>query len=160
MQRAILGIGGNTGNKQANFQKVYKEIQNELGQIVLFSSVYQSPPWGFESKDDFWNQVVVVETTWSPQDLLQKIHLIEATFGRKKTAGGYHSRDMDIDILFYDQLVIQYEDLVIPHPLIHKRMFVLVPLAEVLPDMIHPVLKKSITELRNNCNDKSLIIKI
>ena len=160
MHKAILGICGNTGNKRSNFNKVYELVIHNLGPIVISSAIYQSPPWGFQSDNDFWNQILVVETTLTPQALLREIHLIEQIFGRKRESKGYLSRDMDIDILFYDHEIILGKELIIPHPLIGERRFVLVPLAEILPEMVHPVFKKSIVNLLNECSDNSLIYRI
>lgn len=155
-----MGTGGNTGNKQENFDKVYTFIKNELGDIIQPSSVYETSPWGFESKDNFWNQVLSIETTLSPEELLLKIAEIETSFGRNRENEGYSSREMDIDILYFDDEIINTEKLTIPHPLLHKRLFVLVPLAEIAPDFVHPVLKLSSLEMMNICEDKSEIRKL
>lgn len=160
MHQVFLSIGGNLGNKRANFDKVYTHIQNELGCIVLRSSVYETPAWGFVSEDSFWNQVLCIETLLNPSEILEKIKKIDAAFGRKRSGNGYSSREMDIDILYFEDNIINTENLTIPHPLLHKRLFVLVPLAEVAPDFIHPVLKLSSLEMLNNCEDKSEIKKV
>lgn len=160
MHQVFLGTGGNTGNKQENFDKVYTFIKNELGDIIQPSSVYETSPWGFESKDNFWNQVLSIETTLSPEELLLKIAEIETSFGRNRENEGYSSREMDIDILYFDDEIINTEKLTIPHPLLHKRLFVLVPLAEIAPDFVHPVLKLSSLEMMNICEDKSEIRKL
>lgn len=160
MHQVFLGTGGNTGNKQENFDKVYTFIKNELGDIIQPSSVYETSPWGFESKDNFWNQVLRIETTLSPEELLLKIAEIETSFGRNRENEGYSSREMDIDILYFDDEIINTEKLTIPHPLLHKRLFVLVPLAEIAPDFVHPVLKLSSLEMLNICEDKSEIRKL
>ena len=160
MHQVFLSIGGNLGNKRANFDKVYTHIQNELGCIVLRSSVYETPAWGFVSEDSFWNQVLCIETLLNPSEILEKIKKIDAAFGRKRSGNGYSSREMDIDILYFDDNIINTENLTIPHPLLHKRLFVLVPLAEIAPDFVHPVLKLSSLEMLNSCDDKSMIKKL
>lgn len=160
MHQVFLGIGGNLGNKQANFHKVYTHIQNELGNIVLKSSVYETPPWGFASDVPFWNQVLCVETDFNPFEILKRIENIDAAFGRERSGNGYSSREMDIDILYFDDNIINTENLTIPHPLLHNRLFVLVPLAEIAPDFVHPVLKLSSLKMLNNCEDKSEIKKV
>ncbi len=99
MYQVFLGIGGNLGNKHDNFDKVYTFIKNELGVIIKSSSVYETPPWGFDAKENFWNQVLVIETKISPEELLKKIAGIENRFGRDRGTAGYSSRKMDIDIL-------------------------------------------------------------
>lgn len=160
MHQVFLSIGGNLGNKRANFDKVYTHIQNELGCIVLRSSVYETPAWGFDSEDPFWNQVLCIETHLNPSEILDNIEKIDAVFGRKRSENGYSSREMDIDILYFDDKIIQTENLTIPHPLLHKRLFVLVPLAEIAPDFVHPVLKLSSLEMLRICDDKSEIKKL
>ena len=104
--------------------------------------MYVSPPWGFEAREEFWNQVIVVNTRLTPREVLHETQKIEAYFGRKRESGRYLSRRMDIDILFYDQLVLVSEELSIPHPLVERRKFVLIPLASVSPDFRHPVTGK------------------
>ncbi len=155
MHQVFLSIGGNLGNKRANFDKVYTHIQNELGGIVLRSSVYETPPWGFDSEAPFWNQVLCVETHLNPSEILENIKKIDIAFGRKRIREGYSSREMDVDILYFDDQIINAENLTIPHPLLHKRLFVLVPLAEIVPDFVHPVLRLTSVEMLSVCADKS-----
>ena len=155
MHQVFLSIGGNLGNKRANFDKVYTHIQNELGSIILRSSVYETPPWGFDSEDPFWNQVLCIETHLNPSEILEIIKKIDAAFGRKRISEGYSSREMDVDILYFDDQIINAENLTIPHPLLHKRLFVLVPLAEIVPDFVHPVLRLTSVEMLSVCADKS-----
>lgn len=160
MHKVFLGIGGNIGNKQVNFDKVYRIIKNELGEITKSSSVYETPPWGFEARENFWNQVLFIETEYSPYELLQKIHDIENSFGRIRESEKYNSREMDIDILYFDKLEIETESLILPHPRIPHRLFVLVPLAEIAPEFIHPVLQLTNVQMLENCSDDSVIKKI
>jgi len=160
MHQVFLGIGGNIGNKHDNFDKVYTFIQNELGAITKSSSVYETPPWGFQAEVNFWNQVLVVETEFSAVEVLLKINKIESKFGRKRDGGQYKSREMDIDILYFDELVLDTGNLTIPHPQIANRLFVLVPLTEIAPDLVHPVLQLSSVEILNVCKDKSVIEKV
>jgi len=160
MHQLYLGTGGNLGNKQANFDKVYTHIQNGLGTIWKGSQIYETRPWGFESDDLFWNQVLLVETLYSPFEILERIAKTEAAFGRERTAKGYASREMDIDILYFDELILETDNLTIPHPQIAKRLFVLVPLAEIASDFIHPVLKLTSVEMLAVCDDKSEVRKV
>jgi len=160
MHTVFLGIGGNIGNKQFNFVKVCRIIENELGEITKTSSVYETPPWGFEAKENFWNQVLLIETEYSPNELLQKIHDIETSFGRKRESEKYSSREMDIDILYFDNRKIETESLVLPHPRIPQRLFVLVPLTEIAPNFMHPALHLTSTEMLENCTDDSDIKKL
>ena len=160
MHQVFLGTGGNIGNKHDNFDKVYTFIKNELGTIVKSSAVYETPPWGFEATEKFWNTVLIIETELSATELLSKINNIENRFGRTRDGVNYKSREMDIDILYFNDEIINTENLTIPHPLLHKRLFVLVPLAEIAPKFVHPVLKLTSFEMLNNCKDKSVIRKI
>lgn len=159
MHQVFLGLGGNTGNKKDNFDKVYTFIKNELGEIIKRSFVYETPPWGFQSDENFWNQVLLIETGFSPKEVLKKIAEIENHFGRERGTTGYSSRKMDIDILYFDELVLETENLTIPHPQIANRLFVLVPLAEIAPEFVHPLLKTTSLQLLENCPDKSEIKK-
>ena len=160
MHKVYLGIGGNIGNKQNNFEDVYQKIENELGEIKKASSIYETPPWGFHSNNAFWNSVIEISTLWSPEMLLSKIHFIEKLFGRKRNKEQYSSREMDIDILYFDDLFIESSDLTIPHPKIQQRKFVLVPLNEIAPELIHPLLQLTNLQMLENCKDESVIKKI
>ncbi len=160
MHRIFMGIGGNLGDKQLNFEKVYLLIEKELGRIVQKSSVYETPPWGFSAKENFWNQVVLIETLMEPEELLAGINQVENSFGRKRQTGNYRSREMDIDVIYFDDRIINTEVLIIPHPLLAQRLFVLVPLVEIAPDFQHPVLKQSNQQLLESCSDASKIKKI
>lgn len=160
MHNVFLGIGGNLGNKTENFKNVFKIIIREIGNITLASSVYETPPWGFQAKESFWNQVLQVETELSPGEVLSKIHAIEDQFGRKRGNNNYTSREMDIDIIYYDDSFLENENLIIPHPLLHQRKFVLVPLAEIAPNLKHPLLRLTSLQMLENCKDESVIKKL
>jgi 2-amino-4-hydroxy-6-hydroxymethyldihydropteridine diphosphokinase len=160
MHQVFLGIGGNLGNKQLNFQKVQKLVENEVGKIITKSSIYESPPWGFLAEEDFWNQVLHVETELEPDELLISVFEIENLFGRKRDAEYYESREMDIDILYFDNLSLSSETLTVPHPHIPDRMFVLVPLAEIAPAFVHPVLQITNRELLEQCGDELSVKRI
>ena len=160
MCKVYLGIGGNIGNKQNNFENVYQTIESELGIILIASSIYETPPWGFQTDDIFWNSIVKIETSYLPEELLMKIHLIEEKFGRKRGNEKYSSREMDIDILYFDDIYLETETLIIPHPRIHQRKFVLVPLNEIAPALKHPLLRLTTIEMLENCKDLSVIKKV
>ena len=156
----ILSLGGNLGNKAQIFAETSDLIENEIGNVVDASPIYETPPWGFVSENRFWNQVLVVETSLNPMEVLQKIREIEKHFGRERKAGTYLSRKMDIDILFYDDEVIQTEQLTIPHPLMAKRRFVLAPLRDILPELVHPVNGKLMSEMLAECSDNSEVKRL
>ena len=160
MHKLYLGIGGNLGDKMLNFEKAYSCIGNSVGSIIEKSSVYETPPWGFHAKENFWNQVLMVETKLEPEALPDAIVEIEDRFERKRESGRYISREMDIDILYYDDIIMDNARLKIPHPLMHQRLFVLVPLVEIAPEFLHPLLKKTNRQLLADCKDHSDITKI
>ena len=135
-------------------------IEEHVGLITLVSSIYETEPWGFRSETSFLNMAVKVETKLSPSGLLGRILMIEAMMGRLREGKGYKSRIIDIDILLFGSRIVDNKVLVIPHPRIHDRRFVLVPLAEIGGEIIHPVLKKSILELLTECNDNSNVKRI
>ena len=160
MHKVFIGLGGNIGNKAENFKRAHELISKKLGEIVLKSSVYETPPWGFHSKYVFWNQVVCIDTILEPLELLWRIKEIEESFGVKSKEERYTNREMDLDILYFDDDFFEDKDLIVPHPRIHERKFVLVPLAEIAPDFKHPLLRMSNITLLENCKDKSLIQKV
>lgn len=151
MALVYIGLGSNLGDKKHHLQQAIELIAEKAGKIISCSSFYESKPWGFSSPNDFLNAVILTETTLSPTELLYKTQQIEREMGRtEKTGNSYADRMIDIDILFYDNQLINTPELKIPHPLIQERDFVLIPLAEIAPDFIHPVLRKSIQELKDN----------
>ncbi|MDQ1332310.1 MAG: dihydroneopterin aldolase / 2-amino-4-hydroxy-6-hydroxymethyldihydropteridine diphosphokinase [Bacteroidota bacterium] len=157
MKGVFLGIGSNLGKRDDNILEAIKKIRELIGPVVNSSSVYETKPWGFRSKNDFLNMVIEVDTKLKPSGLLGRLLMIESLLGRVRKGKKYTSRIIDIDILLYNDMVMENEVLVIPHPRMHERKFVLVPLCEIAPDFMHPLLKKSISELLKECPDKSKI---
>lgn len=148
MALVYLGLGTNLGNKERNLNEAIVALSGEVGEVLCQSAFYASEPWGFTSDNNFLNAVVLVRTSLSPFDVLSKTQQIERSLGREtKSMDEYLDRLMDIDILFYDNLIIDSPALKIPHPLIADRDFVLIPLSEIAPDLVHPVLNRKITEL-------------
>lgn len=160
MHKVFLGIGGNIGDKKENFRKVLHLIEKKIGSVISTSSIYETPPWGFRSDDLFWNQVLVVETRLEAEEILWRVQEIEDLFGRQRTEEQYASREMDLDILYFDDLWMETNTLIIPHPKLHERKFVLVPLVEIAPDYKHPLLRLTSLEMLENCRDESMIRKI
>lgn len=154
-----LLLGSNEGQREQEISKSLKRIASEAGQIIKMSSLYVTEPWGFESDSSFLNQVVLVNTRLSPSELLKTLLDIEKEAGRIRTSRPYSSRVIDIDILFYSDWVIQNENLIIPHPMLHLRRFTLEPLMEIAPEMTHPVFKKSVVTLYAECEDHHFVKK-
>lgn len=159
MENVYLIIGGNLGNRESNIQHALNLITNNIGKIVLKSSIYQTAAWGNTNQPKFLNQVILCETALSPQQVLAQILIIETIFKRIKLEK-WGSRTMDVDILFYNDWVIDTPNLKIPHPLLTQRRFVMIPLHEIAPQLIHPILKTNITHLNNICNDNLEVFKI
>ena len=145
-----LGLGTNLGNRDQNMEMAIKNIEKQIGIITSQSAFYSSEPFGFESDNMFLNCVVEVSTSLLPYELLTATQMIEKEMGRftKTDGNGYSDRIIDIDILLYENIVI-YDPpkFVVPHPEMHKRHFVLKPLAEIAPQFVHPVLRRNINEL-------------
>jgi len=160
MKKIFLGLGTNLGDREHNLREAIIKIEEQIGRVVNSSAVYESAPWGFDSEEDFLNMVVSVETEQNPSEVMKKIVIIESMLGRERNQDRYSSRIIDIDILFYDDLVLKEDGLKIPHRLIHERKFVLVPLCELAPEMIHPVLAKSMKVLLEECRDRSKVVKV
>ncbi len=159
MKIVFLGIGTNLGNRELNLEQSIARIEEFIGPVLMTSSIYETEPWGFQAEDKFLNLVVKAETKLTPSGLLGRILMIESLMGRVRGPNRYSSRLIDIDILVYEEMIIDQESLKIPHPLLQERRFVLVPLCEIASEMIHPVLKKSYAELLKICEDKNEVKK-
>ena len=153
MEISYLMLGGNVGDRLDYLRRSVDLLRRDVGEIVAMSAIYESEPWGFDHPQWFLNQVAAVETNLSPLLLLERIQRVEQTLGRLRKGIGYQSRTIDIDILLYGNLVIDTPELVIPHPRMAERMFVLQPMAELAPDMEHPVLHRTMGYLREHCED-------
>jgi 2-amino-4-hydroxy-6-hydroxymethyldihydropteridine diphosphokinase len=154
MHNCFLLLGSNQGNRIENLSRAKQEIHHKIGAIQQASSVYETDPWGFESKGHFLNMVIRIDAKLSAESVLEKILDIEKELGRVRNSKGYSSRSIDIDILFYDDEIVEKPNLQIPHPRLHHRMFTLIPLMEISPGKIHPVFGKAISELLAECTDK------
>jgi 2-amino-4-hydroxy-6-hydroxymethyldihydropteridine diphosphokinase len=152
-------IGGNLGNRAKSLAVCCIELEKNLGGIIQFSSIYETASWGNEQLPAYLNQVLFIKTNYSPQQALSICMKIEESMGRIREEK-WASRIIDIDILFFNDEVIEEKSLTIPHPFLHQRNFVLLPLLEIAPNLIHPILKKSIAVLYKNCNDDLPVKKL
>lgn len=154
MFEIVLLFGSNLGDRRKHLLDAINEINNRVGEPKALSSIYKTSPWGFSAESDFLNAVLVAETKLHPNELIHQILSIEKKLGReRKNQNVYESRPIDIDILFYGDRVINEPGLVIPHPRLHERRFTLVPLNEVRPGLVHPVLGKPVSQLLEECED-------
>jgi 2-amino-4-hydroxy-6-hydroxymethyldihydropteridine diphosphokinase len=149
----FMGLGTNLGDREANLNRALELIGKSIGRIDSRSDIYETEPWGFQSENNFLNMVIKVHTNLKPTDLIKRIIHIENQLGRIRDSHRYISRTIDIDILLYGNIVIDNSNLTIPHPLIQDRKFVLVPLCDLAPGMIHPVLGKTFAVLLKECRD-------
>ncbi len=160
MNKAVISIGTNLGNREKHIGIALERIQKLIGSIYLKSSIYETEAWGFESESRFLNCVIQVISNMGPRELLSSLLKIEGELGRRREKGAtYSSRTIDLDVLFYEGLVLNEKELVIPHPRLHERNFVLVPTAEILPELVHPILEKSIRQLLLESKDEQQVAK-
>lgn len=159
MHQVYLLLGSNEGNCVRQINRAVREIKLQVGNVIKKSSLYETEAWGFESKNLFFNQVILVETDYLPEEVLDKILKIENILGRIRNHKGYASRTIDIDILFYNHSIINTNTLKIPHPMINSRRFTLEPLNEIAADYRHPVNQITVAEILKQCDDKLKVIK-
>lgn len=151
----VLILGGNLGDTLTLIEEAKKQLLN-LGELKGKSSIYRTEAWGNVADQDFLNQVVVISSALEPLDFLKEIQAIEKVLGRKRVET-WGNRTMDIDILYWNQEVIDHENLKVPHPYLQRRKFVLIPLVEILPDQIHPILNQTNSQILEVCPDESLV---
>ncbi len=156
--KAFLSLGTNMGNRTDNLKSALNLLEKNGCKILKQSSIYETQPWGFNCDQWFLNMVVQVETGLEPFQLLETTQNIERQLGRtQKSNGSYRPRIIDIDILLYEQVIIVTDRLTIPHKHLHRRKFVLAPLAEIAPNLIHPLLDETMEKLLANCSDTTTI---
>ncbi|MES2559770.1 MAG: 2-amino-4-hydroxy-6-hydroxymethyldihydropteridine diphosphokinase [Bacteroidota bacterium] len=156
MSILFLLLGSNVGDSRLHLRTAISLIQETVGVVMVQSSIYKTEPWGNKNQQDFLNQVLEVHTEWTPEEVLERILKIEQEMGRSRIEK-WEPRIIDIDILFYGNAIIQTEPLRVPHPLLHERRFTLLPLSEIAPDLMHPELLKTVTELMAECTDNSSV---
>lgn len=157
--KVYLGLGTNLGDKEQNLRVAAQKIEEQVGKIISLSAFYATAPWGFESENSFLNAAICVDTQQSPRQVLLSAQQIEREIGRttKTTGQVYADRLIDIDLLMYDDLIVQEDDFILPHPLMHKRLFVMQPLAEIAPNLRHPLLGETMLEIYKKSKlDRSL----
>ena len=154
MVELILSLGSNIGDRKKNLELAISKIKVLVGRHIKSSSIYETEPWGYAGQRAFYNLVAAFHTNLLPPEILERIQTIEKELGRIRQENQYAERTIDIDILFYGSLIVDNKKLTIPHPKIAERKFVLVPLYEISPDFIHPVVGCSIKELLEKCNDQ------
>lgn len=154
MAKVYIGLGTNLGDKEQNLRNAVQKIEEQIGKVVSLSAFYMTAPWGFASDNGFLNAAACVETDLSPLDVLQETQMIERELGRTKKSvdGVYSDRLIDIDLLLYEDLILTVvspsgAELNLPHPLMTERDFVMLPLAEIAPELRHPVLGKTMKEI-------------
>lgn len=150
---AYLGIGSNLGNREENCLRAIELLEKKGIKIKKRSSLYETKPWGIENQPLFLNMAIEIETNLQPEKLLKLLKDIEVELGRKNTIK-WGPRIIDLDILLFNDIIVDKKDLKIPHPLMHKREFVLKPLSEIAPEIYHPLLKCRIDELLQQCAHK------
>lgn len=153
MNTVYLIIGGNIGDRKGFLTRATEEIQSRIGDIETQSAIYETAAWGITDQQNFLNQVLRVCTKLSAEKVMEQIQKIESVLGRERTIK-FGPRTIDIDILFYNQDIIRTERLTVPHAEMQRRLFVLEPLCEIAPDFEHPILKKSVKDLLDDCEDK------
>ena len=145
-----LALGSNLGDRLANLKQAISSLTQQM-EVKAKSEVYETPPWGYEDQPPFLNQVVKVQTYLDPENLLKHLKRLEVALGRKESFPN-GPRLIDIDILFYDDLVLNKSSIVIPHPRLQERAFVLLPLMDIDPNLVHPVNNKRVHEMMASCD--------
>lgn len=160
MKRVFLLLGSNIGNKKDVIITAIRQINSNAGYVVQTSALYETAPWGIEEQDLFLNAVIEIDTQLPPTRLLSTLLEIEKQLGRTRLVPKFGPRVIDIDIILYRDEVVNDDDLTIPHPAMSQRRFTLVPLAEIAPELTHPVLHKSIAQLLEECPDELAVYPI
>lgn len=156
MNIVYLQLGSNKGNRKNFLQEAMSYIEKMIGHVEKESGIYETSPWRVENQTNYLNQVILIRSPLSVSKILKKIIYIENIIGRVRTKK-WAPREIDIDILFFNQEIISTENLCIPHKFLHERLFVLVPLNDIAPNFVHPLYHKNISDLLDICPDKEEI---
>jgi len=159
MSKVYFSIGSNKGNRSQLINEAIDKIDISIGKVEQKSSIYETQSWGFKS-NNFFNVCLLIESSLSLESIFNKILKIEKDMGRLKSGNKYSDRCIDIDILFVEDIIVNSKNLIIPHPRLHLRKFVLTPMLDLAPDLIHPILNKSIKQLELECDDNDQPKKI
>ncbi len=151
-----LSLGSNLGDRLANLRKAISNLPPKV-KPILQSPVYETQPWGYSDQPDFLNQCIQAETELEPLDLLAYLKDLEAAIGRKETFR-FGPRLIDLDILFYDDLIYDSPNLTLPHPRISERSFILIPLSDIAPELFHPVLRRTVEQLKTEIDSSSVVL--
>ncbi len=158
MKQTVLLLGSNIDNRLNLLASASSLIIAQIGPLVAASSIYESDPWGYDSKNSFLNQAVLIKTNFSPEKVLETCLSIEAKLGRTRLKNKtYADRNIDIDVLLYEELIICTDNLEIPHPRMHQRRFCMEPLAEIAPNWVVPTFQKTTSQVLALCSDPSKI---
>jgi 2-amino-4-hydroxy-6-hydroxymethyldihydropteridine diphosphokinase len=156
MNVTYLCLGGNIGNREKALEVALLKISEQIGKITAHSTIYETEAWGVQNQQAYLNQCIEVRTLLNSTELITNLLAIEKALGRERTDGeAYEPRTIDIDILFYNQEIISNVQLIVPHPRLHLRKFVLIPLNEICTNYLHPLLNKTIFSLLSDCKDTS-----
>ncbi len=157
MNTVYIQLGSNIGERESFITKSMYKVEDDIGKIITASSIFETTAWGNENQNNFLNSVIKIKTPFDAFTILQKSQEIENNLGRERS-DKWGERTIDIDILFYNNKIINTKELTVPHPLIQKRKFVLVPLSEIAPNYMHPILKKNISTLLSECKDTQKVL--
>ena len=160
METVYLCLGGNVGDTRQYLNQAISLISSRIGTVASQSAVYRSEPWGFNAEQMFLNQAVMIETELEPHAVLERCLQIESELGRTRSGNGYEPRTIDIDIIFFGHQIISQPDLQVPHPLMHRRNFVLQPMCEIAPNLVHPVFGMTVKQLADECGDSLQTVRL